>query len=413
MKVLLAIDHHFFRTPDGEVFLGPPMSIPGYRFWERYLAVFEDVLVLGRVKTVSWVNPGALPAGGPGVAFHDLPDYLGPWQYAKALGTLKREVEKAVDQCDAYILRVPGAIGQLAWRSIRKRGLPFAVEVVADPWDILSPGATRSVVRPVVRRMWLNQLRQMCSDASAVCYVTRQALQRRYPPGPSTWARYVSDVELSEGVASQTQIQARFARLANHLSENGSGSHPLRVGFLGSLAQIYKAPDILLQAAAICYRNGLDFEVMIAGDGKFRGLLEKVASDLGITNRVLFLGALTPGKDVFVFLDQIDLFVLPSRVEGLPRAMVEAMSRACPCIGSTVGGIPELLPTEDLVEAGDANGLATKIQEVLASRERMRSMSERNLKAAQDYLPAILQEKRLGFYKAVREQAELARRRPA
>ncbi|MGH9342768.1 MAG: glycosyltransferase [Terriglobia bacterium] len=413
MRALIAIDHHFARTRAGEVYLGPPMSIPGYQFWQRYLAVFDEVVVLARVRLVEEAPSVSLRADGPGVLFHDLPDYLGPWQYAKRLRKLRLETESSIDECDAYILRIPGAIGHLVWKAARRRGLPIALEVVADPWDILSPGATKSIVRPVIRRRWSNQLRQMCGEAAAVCYVTREALQKRYPPGPSTWSTYASDVELADGIAEEDRIRERISRLACHFSRTGPDVQPLKLGFLGSLAQMYKAPDVLLQASAACLRKGLSIEVSIAGDGKFRSHLEKLTVDLDITRHVFFLGALSPGTAVSQFLDQIDLFVLPSRQEGLPRALVEAMARGCPCIGSTVGGIPELLQAEDMVPPGDVDALAGKILEIVSNRARMEQMSQRNLERSREYLPYVLSEKRRAFYQKVREQALRTHSRPA
>lgn len=397
MRLLVAIDHHFVRTPDDEVYLGPPMSIPGYRFWQRYLNVFDEVIVLARVQQVQEVPCGSPRSSGLGVTFHDLPNYLGPWQYARVARTLRRETAKAIDKCDAYVLRIPGAIGQLAWKVLRQRGLPFALEVVADPWDILSPGATKSVLRPWVRRIWSSQLRQACAEAATVCYVTREALQKRYPPGPQTWATYASDVELAEGIADEAQMKQRSARLDKAFPAR----QPLRVGFLGSLAQMYKAPDVLLRAATICLKRGLNIEVAIAGDGKFRRPLQHLAAELGIIDRVNFLGALTPGKQVLQFLDAVDLFVLPSRQEGLPRALVEAMARGCPCIGSNVGGIPELLLDEDLVVPGDAELLAAKISEVTFDFQRLERMSRRNWIKAQEYESGLLAKRRREFYQVV------------
>jgi hypothetical protein len=50
MKLLIAIDHHFVRESNGRVHVGPPMSLPGFSFWEPYLQVFEEVSVLARVR---------------------------------------------------------------------------------------------------------------------------------------------------------------------------------------------------------------------------------------------------------------------------------------------------------------------------------------------------------------------------
>jgi glycosyltransferase involved in cell wall biosynthesis len=83
--------------------------------------------------------------------------------------------------------------------------------------------------------------------------------------------------------------------------------------------------------------------------------------------------------------------------------MIEAMARALPCIGSSVGGIPELLDAEDLVIPGDAQGLATKIQEVLKDPHRMQSMSRRNRETSMQYRDSVLAERRRRFYTHVRD----------
>jgi glycosyltransferase involved in cell wall biosynthesis len=86
--------------------------------------------------------------------------------------------------------------------------------------------------------------------------------------------------------------------------------------------------------------------------------------------------------------------------------MIEAMACGLPCIGSAVGGIPELLPAADLVSPGDAQALADKIIEVLNDPERMRAMSARNLEKAKEYRKDILDLRRREFYRHLRNQTE-------
>src|SRR5205809_1714074 len=119
--------------------------------------------------------------------------------------------------------------------------------------------------------------------------------------------------------------------------------------------------------------------MVIVGSGGYQAQLEARAAALGIGTRVQFRGQLAAAEAVRAELDRADLFVLPSRQEGLPRAMIEAMARGLPCIGSTVGGIPELLAAEDMVPPNDASALARKIREVLADPSRLARMSVRNL----------------------------------
>ena len=404
--MLIAVDHHFVRDSTGEVYIGHPYAIAGYSFWEEYLQVFEEVLVLARVRQQVERPMKAVAAGGPGVFFHDLLDYLGPWDYFRHLVELRRRVKQAVDTAEAFILRVPGAIGHLAWKELRHSGRPYAVEVVADPWDMCSPGAVSTTLRPIVRRSWSTLVREMCRQARSVSYVTREALQKRYPPGPQTWATYASDASLPDGVVGQERLREKTQRLAEISTKGDPESRSAYIGFVGAFGQMYKAPDVLLRAAAHCLGTGLRFTVTLVGDGKYRPQMEAHARELGISDRVRFLGVLPPGGAVQEFLRQVDLFVLPSRQEGLPRAMVEAMAQGCPCIGSAVGGIPELLSPEDLIPPADAGALATKIREVLSEPGRLERMALRNWERAKDFQIGVLLKRRLDFYRTVRRQVE-------
>jgi glycosyltransferase involved in cell wall biosynthesis len=404
VRVLIALDDHFVRDRESRVYVGHPFAIAGYAFWEPYLGVFDEILVLARVQQRTAPSRNTLQAGGPRVSFHDLPDFLGPWQYARELSRLRQEVQLAVDAADAFILRVPGTIGHLAWRALRRSGRPVGLEVIADPWDMYSPGAVQSIVRPVVRHRWSALLREMCRQAPCVLYVTREALQKRYPPGPRGWSTFASDVDIRGGVADASIVENRIRRFAERSSNNEITSGGPRIGFVGAFAQTYKAPDILLRAAATCYQSGLKFTVDFVGDGKYRVPMEHLANKLGLSGCVHFLGSFAPGRAVQEFLDEVDLFVLPSRQEGLPRAMVEAMARGCPCIGSTVGGIPELLPPEDLVPPDDVGALARKLREVLTDKVRLERMIHRSLERAREFQPEVLVRRRLDFYDRVREE---------
>jgi glycosyltransferase involved in cell wall biosynthesis len=106
-------------------------------------------------------------------------------------------------------------------------------------------------------------------------------------------------------------------------------------------------------------------------------------------------------------LDQADLFVLPSRQEGLSRATIEAMARALPCICSTVGGTPELLPPEDMVPCNDVDALAHKIRDVATNPERMAHMSARNLEKAKGYREEVLRKRWIELYRFVQDKTEV------
>jgi glycosyltransferase involved in cell wall biosynthesis len=171
------------------------------------------------------------------------------------------------------------------------------------------------------------------------------------------------------------------------------------------MAQMYKGPDLLIKAVKHLL-PAINPTVIMIGDGKHRPELEELVRELGVSDYVQFLGELPSGKPIRDQLDEATVFVMPSRTEGLPRAMIEALTRALPCIGTRVGGIPELLAEEDLVEPEDVQGLANKIKEVVANPTRLSEMSNRNLKRAQDYRPEILDNRRTEFYHFLQQSTE-------
>jgi glycosyltransferase involved in cell wall biosynthesis len=401
-RVLVALEHHFLSGTDGCIYASGP---PDYTFWRRYLSVFNEVVVLARVGETMGPMLQEQRADGPGVTFCRLPDYTGPAEYLRNLAQLRSAIRKAVANLDAYILRLPGAIGNLAAREIRRLGKGYAVEVLGDPWDALSPGAIRTPLRPLYRRLLTRSFRRNCHEAVAVSYVTRSALQVRYPARAGAYVCGISDVVLGENIADAKMIRKRKQR-AKEITERLGG--PAHLGFIGSMATNYKGVDILLKAVALSQQEGLDVKTHLLGDGRLRPQFEAMARELGISQHVQFYGQIPAGSAVFEFLDSVDIFVMPSRTEGLPKAMMEAMARGCPCIGSAVGGIPELLAPEALIAPSDEKQLAAAIRRFVSNRDLSSRMIEHNVKVAQAFRPEVLEEEHHCFLSEVRSRSMAA-----
>jgi glycosyltransferase involved in cell wall biosynthesis len=385
MKLLLVFDHRFLCGSDGVVFSAKSY---GHSFFaKRYLRVFDEVTILTRTAPASDGVPGE-PTEGPGVRIASLGDWQGPLGLLRTWRPLRAELGRQLRSAEAVLLIAPGMLAPLARTRLRRQGRPYGVEVVGDPFDAMAPGSMHHPLRPLLRWSATRQLRELCATAAATAYVTRDALQRRYPC--PTYAVGVSDVELPAGV------------LAAAPRPLGSSATPRTVITVGTMAQLYKAQDVLIDAIADCVSTGLDVRLVLVGDGRHRAELAARPAAQRLGERLTFTGALPAGMPIRAALDAADLFVLPSYQEGLPRAMVEAMARGLPCVGSTVGGIPELLPPEDLVPAGDVGALAQKIREVLGDDERLARMSTRNLEVAREYREDLLEAKRLGFYEELR-----------
>ena len=143
------------------------------------------------------------------------------------------------------------------------------------------------------------------------------------------------------------------------------------VGSVGSLTPV-KNHALLIHAAAALIAGGQEVEVRLAGEGLERDPLESLADSLGIAARVRLPGHVA---DIPGFLQRLDAFVLPSRSEAHPNALLEAMACGLPCVATRVGGVDEVLDAGRvgmLIEAGDQKALEDALAR-LAGRPELRA----------------------------------------
>jgi phosphatidyl-myo-inositol dimannoside synthase len=396
-SIAVSTEARLRRTPDGAVWT---VAGPTHSFWTRYLSAFERVRLLARVSDVPAPPPGAARVDGTGVEVWPLPYYVGPGQYLLRRGALRRSLAEAVRDVEAVLLRVPSPIGALLVPILRRQRRGYAVEVVGDPQDVLAPGVVRHPGRPLLRHWAVRELREQCRRATAAAYVTEHHLQERYPPGPHTIATSYSSIDLrSEAFVSEARTPP-------------PPGAPVTLISVGSLEQMYKGIDVLLLAMCRLTGSSVPVRLVHLGDGRHRARLERLAVQHNLSDRVTFTGDL-PAAEVRDWLDRADLFVLPSRTEGLPRALIEAMARGLPVVGTPVGGIPQLLDPDCLAAPGDPAALAETVARLLADPSRMAEVASTNLARSHDYRVEVLAPRRAAFYRAFRIACRPAQVSPA
>jgi len=388
MRVLVALEQRFYRTPDGKVWTNSTFT---NEFWERYLTAFDSVMILARVKDVQIIAENWNIVGNDSTTgFIPLPFYVGPLQYLLKWRATRRSIQREIHNEDAIILRLPGAIGSTLLACGIRQDRPWGAEIVGDPFDVFAPGAVSHPLRPLFRWRFTAALKDQVRRAAAIAYVSGGTLQRRYPPSKEAFFTHYSSITLSK-LAFKPSPRRHDKPLTS-----------ARFVLVGSMEQMYKGVDILIGAVAMLRSRNVDVRAVIVGDGRFRSKLEDYAHQLQVHDVIDFVGHMASREQVDKYLDEADVFVLPSRTEGLPRAMIEAMARGLPCIGSSVGGIPELLPIEALVPANDAKALADKLATVIVNPDLMSTMSSRNLQQAANYREEVLTRRRIDFYSFLR-----------
>jgi glycosyltransferase involved in cell wall biosynthesis len=387
MKALFCHDHVFALDGTGKVYSSGQFSAS---IWDRYLEVFDALIVAGRCRRLSEpeATAGLNLASRPGVSFVFLPNLASfaglMWRRIEA----KRILAEAMKGADAVIVRLPSEIGVLGARLARTLAKPVAVEAAGCAWDGLWHYGTWRAKAYAPLRTW--QMRREVGKADFALYVTRQFLQRRYPTRGHAVA--VSDVEI--GAVDPAVLERRLARIEQR-------SSPLVLGLIGAIGNEIKGVRTVLEALARTRDALPPFEFRVLGPGDARPWHE-LATRHGLADAVRFCGVLPSGAAVFDWLDEVDIYLQPSFKEGLPRAMVEAMSRACPALGSTAGGIPELISADCLHRPGGVPQLGRLLVRAATDPDWQRAQAKRNFQQACAYAAEVLDARRRAFWRDFR-----------
>ena len=212
--------------------------------------------------------------------------------------------------------------------------------------------------------------------------------QLPYPPA-SRLSRRLKQAT-SRRLAAHVAVGRRAARLVEQQAGLQSGSvrtiyngvpdlgavrwrPPGERTLVGTLARLdpIKGLDVLLRAVEPL----ADVDVMLIGDGPARGELELLVADLGLGSRVRFVPW---ADDARARLAELDVFVLPSRNEGFPLSIVEAMLAGRPVVATAVGSVDEAVDasTGIVVAPDDVGALRAAIQQLAKDPEQRRRLGE-------------------------------------
>ena len=382
MRVLFVHDH-MFKKINGSFYSagGLPSSV-----WIRYLKVFDSLTVAGRDGgPLLNLEKGYTISSTDRVSFRLLPNVSNFRSLLFGNLSAKKVCKELVARHDGVIVRLPSRLGQLFVGEAIQQGKPYAVEVVGCAWDALwnygtwkgrafAPFATYSLKNTVAK-------------APFALYVTEQFLQKRYPckKGKTT---FCSNVEIP--AVPDVILDKRLKKIREQ-------NEKLVFGLIGNYSSRYKGIDVAIRALAMADAQLPNWEFQVLGSGNSR-FYSQLAQELGIADKVNFVGSLPSGQPVYDWLDNVDIYLQPSFQEGLPRALVEAMSRGCPALASSIAGIPELLHPAQMVVAGDDKTFSQKLVSLSADKTQLLQIARQNFVKAKNYYKPVLDDRRTAFW---------------
>lgn len=172
-----------------------------------------------------------------------------------------------------------------------------------------------------------------------------------------------------------------------------------------------KGHDLLVRALPKAIARVPGLRLVIVGAGGFRTELERIVESLGLRAAVEFAGELAPDA-LRERMTQARVFVLPSRSEGLPLTLLEAMAGGLPVIAARVGGVPEVLVpgTGILIPPEDTDGLAEALSDLLLRPEAAGLMAARAIARARQFSGAAADAAYEDVFQELVDPASLATR---
>lgn len=360
-----------------------------YKVWnERYISVFNEMTICNRIsETDKDITKKMEKSSGPNVTFRtDIPFFKGPDVFFSK--KIRKIISEELDKNDAVIVRLDSFLGLLTIEMCKKLNKPYLVEVVGCAWDSFwNHGLAGKILAPYI----FLRTKKAIYKAPFVVYVTKAFLQGRYPTkGKNT---NISNVELKK-------INEDILNKKIKLIKNKNSNEKIVLGTAANVDIRYKGHKYVIDALKILKEQGhgkFVYQIPGQGDPTF---LKNYAEKKGVLGQVEFMGSLTH-DDIYDWLDNsVDIYIQPSLQEGLPRSVIEAMSRGCACVGTDVAGIPELIDSDYIYSRKENMGQAIANIIINFDKDKRIEQSKINFKKSMDYESKVLEKRRTDFFKA-------------
>lgn len=265
---------------------------------------------------------------------------------------LIRDIVKNAD-CLSFKLPLPESIIGCFWALLYRK--PFVIESGGDSKASLwyhGGLAYKLAAWPIDMIVKIQH-----KHAKHIIYVSKSLLQRCYP----SKARQIGCSDAIIGLPEDRILQKRIEHI-----KSKKGAYVL--GLIGATHAEYRGHDTLIEAASVLVSKGYDVRVSFLGGGNADEKRRTTARRCKVEDRVEFYGRV-PHDQVLNWIDGIDILVMPTLVESLGRAVIEAMSRGCPVIGTYETALGEQIGSDCLVHARNVNEIVTIIERIINHKD--------------------------------------------
>lgn len=384
MQVIFIHDHKFKKYKNSYFSEGKITD----EVFSRYILSSENLTVISRMEDVD-DSSNLLKIESDNINFSPVKGLIFSKVFSRHLFRNSKDILQKITYSDFIVVRLPSFLGiyVLVINIFTKK--KYFIELVGDPKEALMT-SKEDVSLPF--KFFVHVFSELnkffIKNAHGVIYVTESALQMDYPT--NGLIEYASNVEMA---IKEKRIGIDDYKIQNNL---------FKIGLIGSFNNHYKGITEAVNAMSLLNDSEKKIELHILGSGSLEDYYRSLAKKMGVSHMVFFDGILKGGGEVADWLSSLDLYIQPSYTEGLPRALIEAMSVGLPAIATDVGGIPELLSKDTLIKPYDSESLAKTIKCFIDSQQLRFEQGKLNYEKAKGYDQKVLKQRRSDFWRAAR-----------
>lgn len=377
MKTIAVCLEHRFYEFDNKLYTKLAFTYP---YWKDYLNYFDEVVIIARVQHVNNISEEMVRVDGPNVKYEKLFYYHGLKNFLVNILLVFKYIFIASKKYNHFLLR-SGNSTNILWLMLMLSGKPYLREY---------PGNIKEgMIGLVGNKFWVRVLANFLDSLAK--------LQAKYSNANSFVSDYCKKLYGSKK-PSFVFSSFRINEISSHKSEYGV-KNKFKIACLGRLEGEKGHLNLLKAIQNSAIEN---IELHLIGGGSQFNNLKKFAEEFNID--VIFYGAVTDREKIFNILENCDLYIISSLTEGMPRSLLEAMAIGLPCIGSNVGGIPEVMDKNYIYDAQNIFELSNLIKQFYSSEVLREEQGLRNINFIQkEFGEEKLLKKKKDFWSKVYE----------
>ena len=308
---------------------------------------------------------------------------------------IKKGLKKFIGEAEAILIKPSTTRGLMAISIAKRLKKPYMIQITGDLWTSYKDHPNM-IKRYYGAHILFRLVKSAIRDCKFGLYVSEKYLPSMYP---------IDGLQCGVTNSVIPEIPSNILNERIKKIDGYTLDETMKIGLVGAYKGNRKGIDTAIKALSLINDIPIELHILANGVEEDRLYWKQFAQKHHFDNKLFFDSPVSGVDKVLEWNTHMDLIILPSRSEGLPRCIVESISMACPCIVSNVCGLPELVSEEWIHAPEDFHKLSELVKRMLGDKNAMREAAMTNFEHSKNYTFENLRTKRNQFLTQFREYA--------